>query len=258
MAKDIDAHDPDLVLVTDYLAGALDANAARAVERRLEEDAAFFEKVFPLVRAWRLDQSFRDDRVTATASRRSRHTGRWISLLAAAAVLILVVQTLPRMGVRFGTPPRGLPVLAPDASIATGPGETREVLLADSTRVVLRPHSTFSYSRALGASAAVVARVRGEAVFDVARANAPVTVETRAGMTRLAVGRYAIRCAEGAREMLVTVERGTAMLRNLGSTIGGWLTLGSGQYGRVRENAQPTRDSGAGFPQPQLASDGGH
>jgi ferric-dicitrate binding protein FerR (iron transport regulator) len=179
-------------------------------------------------------------------------------VLAAAAVLVFVVQELPRAGIRFGKTPRGLPVLAPDASIATGPGETREVLLADSTRVVLRPRSTFSYSRAVGAGAAVVARIRGEAVFDVARASAPVTVETRAGMTRLAVGRYAIRCAEGAREMLVTVQRGTAILRNLGSTIGGWLTLGSGQYGRVRDNALPTRDSGAGFPQPQMASDNGH
>ena len=36
------------------------------------------------------------------------------------------------------------------------------------------------------------------------------------------------------------------------------LTLGSGQYGRVGENALPTRDSGAGFPQPQIGSDDGH
>ena len=254
--SDVDtlARDPDLALITDYLAGALDASSAKAVERRLEEDAAFFDKVWPLVRAWRLEQSFR----AAGSKRRVSTLRRWAPILAAAAVLVIVVQELPRFGVRFGKAPRGLPVLAPDASIATGPGETREVLLADSTRVVLRPHSTFSYSRAVGAGAAVVARIRGEAVFDVARASAPVTVETRAGTTRLAVGRYAIRCAEGAREMLVTVQRGTAMLYNLRSTIGGWLTLGSGQYGRVRENALPTRDSGAGFPQPQIASDDGH
>ena len=254
--SDVDtlARDPDIALITDYLAGALDASSTKAVERRLEEDAVFFDKVWPLVRAWRLEQSFR---AVGSTARRSK-IRRLAPILVAAAVLVFVVQELPRAGVHFGRPPRGLPVLAPEASIATGPGETREVLLADSTRVVLRPRSTFSYSRAVGAGAAVIARIRGEAVFEVARASSPVTVETRAGMTRLAVGRYAIRCAEGAREMLVTVQRGTAMLYNLRSTISGWLTLGSGQYGRVRENALPTRDSGAGFPQPQIASDDGH
>jgi ferric-dicitrate binding protein FerR (iron transport regulator) len=140
-------------------------------------------------------------------------------------------------------------VLASGGTIATGPVETREVMLEDSTRVVLRPRTTLAYSRALSAGSAAIARVRGEAVFDVARTRSPLTVETSAGLTSLSTGRYAIRCLEGAREMLVTVERGTAMLRSARATIGGWLALGSGQFGRVRDDSKPSRDAGNGFPE---------
>jgi ferric-dicitrate binding protein FerR (iron transport regulator) len=166
----------------------------------------------------------------------------------AAAVLAFVVIEAPRRGIRFGAQ-QSLTVLTSGSTVATGPVETREILLEDSTRVVLRPRSTLAYSRALSAGSAAIAHIRGEAVFDVARTRSPLTVETSAGLTSLSTGRYAIRCAEGAREMLVTVERGTAMLRSAGAALGGWLALGSGQYGRVSDSAKPSRDAGTGFPE---------
>jgi transmembrane sensor len=162
--------------------------------------------------------------------------------------LAFVVVGAPRLGIRFGAR-QPLAVLASGATVETGPVETREVLLDDSTRVVLRPRTTLAYSRAMSAGAAAIAKIRGEAVFDVSHSKSPLTVETTAGLTSLGTGRYAIRCAEGAREMLVTVERGTALLRSAGSTIGGWLSLGAGEFGRVREDSTPSRDAGAGFPQ---------
>lgn len=235
--------DPDIVLITDYLAGELSHTDEARVEHRLQDDAVFFDKVFPLVQAWRMPHSLRRAKSTST-----RRVTTWTGALVAAAVAAFVVIGAPRLGVRFGAS-RGLPVVVSGASVATGPVETREVMLEDSTRVVLRPHSTLAYSRALTTGSAAVARVRGEAVFDVARTRAPLTVETSAGLTSLGTGRYAIRCLEGAREMLVTVERGTALLRSAGSTIGGWLALGAGQFGRVTDNAKPSRDSGAGFPE---------
>jgi len=44
--------DPELVLVTDYLAGELDTKAARALERRLDRDPDFREKFGPLIAFW--------------------------------------------------------------------------------------------------------------------------------------------------------------------------------------------------------------
>ncbi|HEY4130116.1 MAG TPA: FecR family protein [Gemmatimonadaceae bacterium] len=239
------SQDPDIVLITDYLAGELSPPDEAQVERRLEDDQAFFDKVFPLVQAWQLPHSFRQ------AKSRRRTTTRittWTGALIAAAVLAFVLIEAPRRGIRFGAKP-SLTVLASGGTIATGPVETREVMLEDSTRVVLRPRTTLAYSRALSAGSAAIARVRGEAVFDVARTRSPLTVETSAGLTSLSTGRYAIRCLEGAREMLVTVERGTAMLRSARATIGGWLALGSGQFGRVRDDSKPSRDAGNGFPE---------
>ena len=44
--------DPDIVLITDYLANTLSLDDEANVERRMRDDEAFFEKVWPLVRAW--------------------------------------------------------------------------------------------------------------------------------------------------------------------------------------------------------------
>ena len=47
-----DPVDADIVLIADYLASALSAEDEAAVERRLDDDKAFFEKVWPLLNAW--------------------------------------------------------------------------------------------------------------------------------------------------------------------------------------------------------------
>jgi len=44
--------DPDLALISDYLADVLSFDEQALVERRMKDDEAFFEKVWPLVRAW--------------------------------------------------------------------------------------------------------------------------------------------------------------------------------------------------------------
>lgn len=46
------ADDPEVALITEYLAGALAPNAARAVEARLRDDAGFTERVGVIVAAW--------------------------------------------------------------------------------------------------------------------------------------------------------------------------------------------------------------
>ncbi len=44
--------DPDMLLITDWLAGDLTPAQVDAVEHRLGEDQAFFDKVVPHVRVW--------------------------------------------------------------------------------------------------------------------------------------------------------------------------------------------------------------
>ena len=47
-----DPVDPDIALINDYLAEALSCDEEAVVERRMKDDEAFFEKVWPLVNAW--------------------------------------------------------------------------------------------------------------------------------------------------------------------------------------------------------------
>lgn len=51
-SDDREVVDPDLALISDYLADALSFDEQALVERRMKDDEAFFEKVWPLVRAW--------------------------------------------------------------------------------------------------------------------------------------------------------------------------------------------------------------
>jgi len=44
--------DPDMLLISDWLAGELTPAQVDAVEHRLDDDQAFFEKVLPHVRVW--------------------------------------------------------------------------------------------------------------------------------------------------------------------------------------------------------------
>ena len=52
--------DDDIARITDYLAGELDDDEAEQVERQIEEDQAFYEKVAPVMRLWNLPVSFRE------------------------------------------------------------------------------------------------------------------------------------------------------------------------------------------------------
>src|ERR1043165_1553590 len=94
--------DPDIVLITNYLAKELPPAEMEAVEQRLEEDEAFFDKVWPLVQAWELpvrlkasaweeaDTEMRQETTVTPLSsarkRRSMPAWGWVTLAAAASV----------------------------------------------------------------------------------------------------------------------------------------------------------------------------
>jgi len=67
---DTDVIDPDLALISDYLADVLSFDEQALVERRMKDDEAFFEKVWPLVRAWQ-----QTGELPVAPGRVSRHFG---------------------------------------------------------------------------------------------------------------------------------------------------------------------------------------
>jgi hypothetical protein len=73
--------DPDIVLITDYLANMLSADEEASVERRMKDDEAFFEKVWPLIRAWQQTED------TPVSSRRvSRGVGTFTDEIRSIAL----------------------------------------------------------------------------------------------------------------------------------------------------------------------------
>ena len=57
---DLEPIDPDFAVITDWLTHDLSPADAKAVEDRLVEDGAFFDKVAPAIRVWTMPVSFRD------------------------------------------------------------------------------------------------------------------------------------------------------------------------------------------------------
>jgi hypothetical protein len=80
-----DRMDPDILLITDYLANALSIEEEAAVERRMRDDEAFFDKVWPLVRAWQ-----QTDDMPVSRRRVSRGVGTFTDEIRSIAL-----QSLP-------------------------------------------------------------------------------------------------------------------------------------------------------------------
>jgi ferric-dicitrate binding protein FerR (iron transport regulator) len=236
--------DPDIVLVTDYLAGELSAVSARALEERLVEDEPFFDKVWPLLRAWNLPRGApgQEFRTTVAAARetparppRQRAWTPFRTVAAAAAVvvvatgLVVALRARSRQAIRIASVEMPPPPTAADISrdsllrsltndsaiarlpgpsvIATGLGETRVVVLADSTTVTLAPLSWVAYAdsaAAIGGEAQLVVKGSGKRTV--------LTVVTAAGEASLAAGRYAIRSV-AKQAVLVRVIKGLVTLR---------------------------------------------
>ena len=248
----LDRIDPDIVLVTDYLAGELSAERVRALEERLVEDEQFFDKVWPMLDAWNLPRdvtgqesgtTLGDAREQAARPPRQRLRQRpWTSfggvaaVAAAAAVvvvgagLVVALRTRSRQATRVannvGAPPQptaadisrdsllrsltndsAIARLPGPAVIATGIGETRVVVLADSTTVTLAPLSWVAYADSAAA-------IGGEAQLDVKGTGkrTVLTVVTAAGEASLAAGRYAIKSVT-KQSVLVRVIKGLVTLR---------------------------------------------
>jgi hypothetical protein len=116
---DITPLDPDIVVITDWLAGELGPAESAAVEQRLRDDDAFFMKAGPIVKLWNLPIKFED--------LLARHAQNAAPLAAAAAPVSEWARATAAAIVRgVGTAPRPAEARRPAAVLSeTAPAVTR-------------------------------------------------------------------------------------------------------------------------------------
>jgi ferric-dicitrate binding protein FerR (iron transport regulator) len=289
---DIGPIDPDIALLERWLAHELPADEARAVEERLVEDGAFFDKAAPIIRIWNLPVRFRTllerpepelaERRAVTRHRpsstrhsqltaRPRRRARFLTTFKRGAVamfthsgpVLAIAVMAVFLYVRYDERARDRQTTAFDQAphqqvpngteVKTGPGETRTISLRGGARVVVRHDSRFTYAY-VAASRSMMATLDGEAAIDLTKEEAHMMVRTSSGRVILTPGSYAIRCEPGCAAMLVTVGAGVANIRSDTGSTG--LTLSSGDRGRVPKRGSPEKViPGDGWPaiEPPLA-----
>ncbi|UUC48633.1 FecR family protein [Pseudomonas citronellolis] len=168
-------------------AGA-DERERQAWRRWLAEDAAH-------ERAYRAIESLWDDfdllpRPALAPARRMPH---WRGLATAAAVLAAVV---------LGAMPWGRPLVDPQLSQASAPGEQRELRLADGSRLFLAGDSAVRVD--FSGAYREVRLLRGEAYFEVAHDSArPFRVRAGDSRVRVVGTRFDLRLAEDGLQVAV-------------------------------------------------------
>jgi hypothetical protein len=281
------AEDPDVRLITDYLARDLTREQAAAVEERLVEDEAFFEKVAPYIRDWTMPVSFRKllaahpadspypaieaskgrvreaapppPRGRPKASRRFARARR-SGLAAAASYLIWVgapavrsrINVADARGqelVQFAPAPDQMPAAPQGGGPAKAPVERvpRSVRVGRTSLVHLRAGSKFAYESITFGLEQTVG-LNGDAVVEVGWLDPWLAISTPAGVVELTHGIFAFHCTGDPNpETLVMVVRGKAMLKGVRG--GPDLVLSTGEYGRLAYPAAPERTAGGeGYP----------
>lgn len=268
--------DEDIMLFTEYLSRALRPAEQHAVEQRLRDDEAFFEKVAPLIMARMVtaDRLALHGPLPASDDRQPPVDGDWsrgirwarrvaavlaLAMIGAGAYVYLfsdrrehaqdVADTLLQRA------PSGWAM--PGEMTETTPGETLIALTRRGSRVTVRGESRFKYSTSPDGpfAAMMFASLDGEAAFEVSAGEGLVQVKTWAGRVRFDKGSYAIRCAPGCSTMLVTVGAGLATM--VSDTTQPGIVLQSGEKGQVPKNGVPGKVTNGGndWPVPATAAE---
>jgi hypothetical protein len=269
--------DPDIMLMVDYLARELSEREAKAVEARLVDDKAFYEKVAPIIKIWTMPVKFGDILAAdapgpdagdlrppflARLRENARLTPkrRWLYKIAMAAGIALITYGISWWlsgmvgrrphdgGARLTAQLPGVS-LQPNTQVKTGRDETQVVVLRGGSRVVLSPNSEFSYRYlpTITASPTIMASFGGQAEIDVQGEDKYVLVKTSTGRALLTTGTYAMRCEPGCSAMLIAVGVGFATI--WGDTAKAGLGLTAGEKGYVAKGGAPEKVMpGAGRP----------
>ncbi len=239
--------DPDIELITHYLANELHGAEAEAVEDRLADDEAFFEKVSPVIKAWTMPVRYRYEKREgeagsdkpgsekgkreaanreATSQERPRwwrvvrSTAKWAAMAACmlftvyaaaifyfAAPMVREAETEPPYA-RLGTK-----LLPADEVAVTGANETRTEELADGTSFKLGPGSRLSYAKPRWlVPFGLLVRFEGSAEITVPNTAGFLRLVMPAAAVKLQPGRYMVASQKGSEAAEVTVVVGSARL----------------------------------------------
>lgn len=185
--------DPDVITITDYLAGELEDDARARVEDRLSSDAAFADKVRPVMVAWRSG--------LGKAPSSLRWSARRTSLAIAAAVVIVALPLTARW-----LTPSSAPGLASSGmwrpELAVAGDSARSVVAPGRVAVTLAPRSRVITDRFRLPRGAVRMALDGSATV-VVPVGEHVKVRTGAGEMELRPGRYVITESTDGRDVRI-------------------------------------------------------
>lgn len=258
--------EPEIALITDYLAHELTPERAAAVEERLATDLDFYMYVAPIIKAWRVPAHDRPDFYTGFAeplpmpSRARRYVVRFAFAAIAVFVVFSTGMYLYVAGsgavqdkrddltgrARSGDVQLG----AATTSVAGG---SATVKLRHGSVVTLRGEALFKFTATPPVlPAAVFATLDGEAAFEITPKEGTVQVTTSAGQVWFGTGSYAVRCAPGCTAMLVTVAAGAARMKRDSSHQ--TFVLSGGEQGYFPRVGEPRKEPrGTDWPQPAPA-----
>ena len=246
--------DADIMLITDYLTRDLAEAQMRAVEERLATDFAFYRRVAPVIKVWRIPAGhFAVQPAPKTATqRRAWYRRRLVVNLVAAVFAIAVVgggaiwfvmDVNERTQVKSDLDLTRAPSIWAKGGILVEvlPGANRTVETERGTQVTLRGEARFTYLASPKASpfAGMWASLDGEAAIEVSPTEGVVRLKTWAGQVNLAQGSYAVRCVPGCSAMLVTVGTGLATL--VADSARPSVALRSGERGKLPQVGTPER-----------------
>jgi ferric-dicitrate binding protein FerR (iron transport regulator) len=250
-----DPIDPNVALITDYLARELTAEQSAAVEERLATDHDFYMDVAPIIKAWQVSAHDRLDYHTGFAdappspSRARRYVAR-IAFAAVAAFMVFgsamflyvsasgMVQN--KRDELTGRAKSGDVQLG--ATTTSQAGGSATVTLRHGSVVTLRGEALFKFTATPPIlPAAVFATLDGEAAFEITPKEGTVQVTTSAGAVYFGAGSYAVRCAPGCTAMLITVAAGAARVKSDSSDQ--TLVLSGGEKGYVPRVGRPRKEA---------------
>lgn len=239
---------PDMALLSDYMAGELPPERAAEVRERLDHDPEFRELAEPvlvawtapsltrplahddLVRSWlelrervgmpRIDPEVAPASTVPAVPPRERERGRHGAFMrvAIAATLLIALALAPFVGSwTGGASPR----------VVRTPGNRAEVvMLPDASRITVGPSSRIEYPPEFPAVRQVA--LEGEARFDVWPARVPFIVTTRLATVTVTGTSFSVH-AFGDEVAMVTVHEGSVRVRTRHGTLAGARVVTAGQ-----------------------------
>ena len=197
--------DGDIALITDYMAQELSAEEKAVVDKRLDEDAEFFAKVWPVMEMWMMPAASVPAITTApkTVFHR-RGVGFWVATtagsLVAAGIALIAYLGLPTVYEKHPL----------SGNYSTGSAETRDIMLPDRSRVHMGPGASVLWDAWLS-DGRITVFLQGNATIDVADRR-HLSVWTPGGTATLQAGEFAVGFDPKTNIMNVKSRRGDAVV----------------------------------------------